>query len=327
MAHIALKTGTAFVATFALSLAFAQPALAEEASPLDALQNLAAVTSTASTQVLDAVATLSDSAVSDVIATAEMPGVGIAFPSDTSTAISIKTDQATGVPDVNIGLPISDAAAPAVVYDGRAVGYDNGNSTSTLVVAKVDGSVQITTVLDSATAPERFDYTIGLPVGGSLQAASTGEVFVIGPEGYAVAAVQPAWAYDANGDAVPTHYEISGATLTQVVEHRSSFAYPIVADPQTLYFWWGQSIKFTKTETRTIANSADQVQVVTVFCGLIASAPGAVVCGLVAFIYVNAFAQTFKTASATGRCGQIDMPYIGIVIGGPLTWTAHVVKC
>ncbi|WP_229054318.1 hypothetical protein [Aeromicrobium sp. Leaf350] len=42
------------------------------------------------------------------------------------------------------------------------------------------------------------------------------------------------WAVDAAGRPVPTHFEINGLSLTQVVEHRSAeFAYGIVADP-----WW-----------------------------------------------------------------------------------------
>ena len=42
------------------------------------------------------------------------------------------------------------------------------------------------------------------------------------------------WARDANGAEVPTHYEITGTTLTQIIDHRMEpYAYPIVADP----FW------------------------------------------------------------------------------------------
>lgn len=51
-----------------------------------------------------------------------------------------------------------------------------------------------------------------------------------------VATIGAAWAVDANGQAVATHYEIDGTTLTQVVETDARTAYPVVADPS--WFWW-----------------------------------------------------------------------------------------
>jgi hypothetical protein len=51
-----------------------------------------------------------------------------------------------------------------------------------------------------------------------------------------VATIGAAWAVDANGEAVATHYEIDGTTLTQVVETNAQTAYPVVADPA--WYWW-----------------------------------------------------------------------------------------
>lgn len=49
------------------------------------------------------------------------------------------------------------------------------------------------------------------------------------------AAIAPPWAHDAAGKAVPTHYEIDGTTLVQVVEHKGgNYSYGITADPH-----WG----------------------------------------------------------------------------------------
>ncbi|MCP3805548.1 hypothetical protein NLX83_40420 [Allokutzneria sp. A3M-2-11 16] len=42
--------------------------------------------------------------------------------------------------------------------------------------------------------------------------------------------VAPAWAVDAKGKRLATRYELTGTTLTQVLEHRGA-AYPVVADP------------------------------------------------------------------------------------------------
>jgi hypothetical protein len=49
------------------------------------------------------------------------------------------------------------------------------------------------------------------------------------------AMLAPPWARDAQAREVPTHYEIDGTTVVQVVNHRSGvYDYAITADP----FWW-----------------------------------------------------------------------------------------
>jgi hypothetical protein len=47
-----------------------------------------------------------------------------------------------------------------------------------------------------------------------------------------IATTKAPWATDAAGRSVPTHYELDGDVLVQVVEHQSGeFSYPIIADP------------------------------------------------------------------------------------------------
>lgn len=44
--------------------------------------------------------------------------------------------------------------------------------------------------------------------------------------------IAPAWARDAAGRKIPTHFEVNGTTVSQVVEHRGvGVSYPVVADP------------------------------------------------------------------------------------------------
>lgn len=43
------------------------------------------------------------------------------------------------------------------------------------------------------------------------------------------------WAVDADGQPLPTHYEISGSTLTQVVDTTGA-TFPVVADPTVQFF-------------------------------------------------------------------------------------------
>lgn len=50
------------------------------------------------------------------------------------------------------------------------------------------------------------------------------------------ATIGAAWAVDANGAPVETHYEIEGSSLIQVVNVDADTAYPVVADPA--WWWW-----------------------------------------------------------------------------------------
>ncbi|MFT4123896.1 MAG: hypothetical protein QM635_08695 [Microbacteriaceae bacterium] len=68
----------------------------------------------------------------------------------------------------------------------------------------------------------------------ALPTVSTVTVTEIEP----IATINKAWAVDATGAQVPTHYEIEGTTLTQVVVAGSSARYPITADPSVVWWVW-----------------------------------------------------------------------------------------
>ena len=77
-----------------------------------------------------------------------------------------------------------------------------------------------------------------LPEGAKLSKLTDGSVEIHSAHGELLSVVSAPWAYDANGSQVPTHYEISGNTLTQVVNHTDQdVAYPVVSDPFWLAPW------------------------------------------------------------------------------------------
>lgn len=81
---------------------------------------------------------------------------------------------------------------------------------------------------DYANSKERVTGTLYVVNNNSLITdEETGEVY---PE--SILAIEPAWAKDANGNDVNTHYEINGSSVKQVVEFDENSAFPIVADPQ-----------------------------------------------------------------------------------------------
>lgn len=130
-----------------------------------------------------------------------------------------------------IRLPFADRAGAGYSTDPGTATYENGNSTSSVVLVHETGSVQVATVIDSAAAPSRYDYPIDLPEGSSLVLQDGGAAVIDDATGEVLGSFAAPWAKDATGKDVPTRYELNGHTLTQVVDHDSRFAYPVVADP------------------------------------------------------------------------------------------------
>lgn len=108
-----------------------------------------------------------------------------------------------------------------------------------VVADRGNGLIGIAAVIESAAAGERFRYDFSAEAGitAELGEVNGGILFLQGDD--VVGGVLPPWAIDANGDDVPTHYEITEGGIAQVVEHAGAgFAYPIVADPT----YYGESL-------------------------------------------------------------------------------------
>lgn len=147
--------------------------------------------------------------------------------------------------DVSIWLPATAAVAEDSVGGEGVRLFDHGNGATSVPLVKDDGSVQILTLIDDATAPENYSYAVDVSAGASLTIDEDGAVHITSATGEFIGGVAPAWAVDANGALVPTTYQVDGTTLTQVVDHNGGqFAYPIVADP-----WLGQDLYYQPTVT------------------------------------------------------------------------------
>ena len=163
----------------------------------------------------------------DAIKTTQQ-GVGISVPNDPSSKMTIEGRNGK----VSVDLPFSGSASKAASSHAGTATFDNKNGSSTTPIVRKDGSVQINTVINDAKAPKRYAYKMQAPEGAKIQRAGSSVLVTKGEK--MVAGIAPAWAKDAKGKSVPTHYEVKGNTVTQVVDHGSQYAYPIVADP-----WWG----------------------------------------------------------------------------------------
>lgn len=144
-----------------------------------------------------------------------------------------------GSPEIGIGLPFSDEIAASDATDvspDGLVAIENPNGSSIVPIPREDGSLQIVTVIDSSSAPVEYSFHMELPEGATVR--QDGEsISFFDAQGTFLAGLAPAWAKDAHGTDIPTRYEVSGTTVTQIVEHSNSYAYPIVADP-----WLGKNL-------------------------------------------------------------------------------------
>lgn len=218
-----------------LSIASIAPAYAvdnvDDVSAADVESALAGVTPALLEEAVDA------SATSTVAAVVNDSGTGVSIPRDPSEGV----DLTVGTASISIGLPELDGASSAVTLESGAITYPADNGVANTVVPLIDG-VQMLTTIASADAPTSFSYPVQLPQGGSVALTGDGSAVIADAAGNPLVTTTAPWAVDANGAPVPTHYEIDGTSLVQVVDHTSKdFAYPIVADPSYTYWWGGKT--------------------------------------------------------------------------------------
>lgn len=128
---------------------------------------------------------------------------------------------------ISVALPYASKAKQALSISIGALVFDNQNESISAVMAKSDGSLQMATVLISSKAPSQYAYTFKLPVGIQAKLASDGGLMFLDSDARYLGGVARPWAKDSHGQSVPTHYELSGATLTQVVDHKGvPYNYP-----------------------------------------------------------------------------------------------------
>lgn len=216
----------ALTATMALLLnIIAGPAQADDASTKEVLETL---TSASLLQNSPA-----ESLLRDVDAAPSTLGESsIRIPARSSQPIVLTTRTKERI-SVSLPFGYQDSAGRQVY--GHSMSFDNKNGSTTVVLPKTDGSVQVATIIDGISAPTSFSYPLSLPAGGQALVSSAGLVLILDSKGQYAAAVAPPWAVDAKGVKVPTRLELRGNLLVQSVDHLTNkVTYPVVADP-----WFG----------------------------------------------------------------------------------------
>lgn len=232
----------------------------------------------------------------------------VAVPLDAADPVTI-TSTDPSVTDLAVTLPnLSGTDDARQAEDGTLV-YTSDDDVSLAVQPLADGSTRFLSVLENKSAPERYDYTFD---GLILELQDDGSVLV-SRDGTSAGIIAPAWARDATGASVATHFEVHGDTLTQVVEHTSrKFEYPITADP-----WWGLQYKLSSVSANrlsALAYAGGGVAAVTaaVCSGTIVGLPCGGVAGVAAGILAIGGAA-ISWCNAAGRGININVFWNGWV--------------
>lgn len=173
-----------------------------------------------------------DAAIADLLASAESVAVGASTPIDAARpAIQSDGDAATvSLQSSDLQVELGSSSEPVVSEAGQyALAED---STVTYAVSyPAAGSTRFTAVFESPAA-EAPHWTF--EEGTQLLLLDDGSVSVSDGEEFP-GGIDAPWAVDADGRSLPTHYEVSGSTLTQIVD-TSGASFPVVADPTVNFY-------------------------------------------------------------------------------------------
>lgn len=228
--HVALRT-IAVAGGLVIALAFTPKAIADETTQSyiqNALDKSSPRSALESNPLSDLAKFTFQNTGGEYVATFNLSG-SIEVPSKPNDPIKFTARNGSSI---FVSLPFASKAKTAELIADGAVAFDNQNDSMSSVMAKSDGSLQIASILKNANAPTTYSYQLSLPSGVKMTSGAGGNMALITANGKYLGGIAPAWARDSRGASVPTHYEVIGSTLIQVVDHTGQpYEYPIVADP------------------------------------------------------------------------------------------------
>jgi hypothetical protein len=240
--------------------------------------------------------------------------------SEGTATVSTDPDEgltATGATGTDVSLGVPGSPDEGTVIAGNVV-YPGVADDASVVARPTQDGTQALIVIDGSDAPSR--YTFPVEVNGEhtgLRQGNDGAVDILGADGTTpVATIAPPWATDANGDAVPTHYEIEGSSIIQVVEHETA-AYPVTADPK-VSFGWSIYLKYSKKEVKDFKSKGGVIGAATLVAAVCKALPNSIVmaiCAATVAVASAAILNTFTQAAKENKCVELKFAYDGDLDG------------
>lgn len=149
---------------------------------------------------------------------------------------------------IGMSLPEEAENAKGVITDEGTIIYDIGEDVNIAVqvLSEEKGdmgfeAVRTMLTIENSSAPTEYAFSFNMPKGYTLvkdteysdefDEYDCGDVYVLDENGVIINTIDAAWAKDANGNDVDTHYEIKENTLIQIISFDDNSAFPIIADP------------------------------------------------------------------------------------------------
>lgn len=157
----------------------------------------------------------------------------VSIPDTENEAVRLAlTDGSQGVNDLVVSLPGAEKPVAVKMTSDGSVVYPNYQQDIDIAVQVFDDSARILTVLNGIGSPSEYVYHVDLPAGGRIEKDDSGGLLVLDSQDALIGGFAAPWAVDSVGEKIPTHYEVRGDLVVQVVEHLGrNTSYPVVADP------------------------------------------------------------------------------------------------
>lgn len=128
--------------------------------------------------------------------------------------------------------------APGEIIPSRVEVLNQDHAHLLTYAADDASSFMALLVIERAEAATEYRFKDAVPTGHTAVLQADGSVRVFGADGDEAGGIAAPWAFDANGDEVPTSYALEGTTLVQTVNHHGA-VYPVIADP----FWFAVFVR------------------------------------------------------------------------------------
>lgn len=150
------------------------------------------------------------------------------------------------------------------------IGMNKGEG-SNLGLQNTDLGFRALISITDPNASHEYSFDVNLPDGYKLfdayelenKAPGTGNIYILNENGVPVNMIEAAWVKDSEGNAVSTHYVISGNTVTQVIDFDKDNFLPIVADPN-----WLKLGKHWYNKVGKVGNVATAIDIASIAAGV-----------------------------------------------------------
>jgi hypothetical protein len=206
--------------------------------------------------------------------------------------------------DITLGIPGKGGSGSHVA--GNVVYPDIADDATAVARPTRDGA-QALIVIHGNDAPERYRFPIevnGQDAG--LRESGNGGIQIFGLGNTPAATIAPPWATDADGAPVPTHYEIDGSSILQIVDHQGA-AYPVTADPKHSWGYITGTAYYNRAETRALKTRSYAYVVAAGLCAAFGSATAGAACAVGAAVAAQ-WSYVATNAYGDGRCVKIKVP-------------------